>query len=316
MGAPGELALLQYTLLELWQHRRTSTEGKVARLTLDAYQELGGVRGTLQKRATEVFENLIEAEQTIAKRIFLALTQLGEGTEDTRRRVMKSELVSPAFPVESIEQVLEKLVAAKLVVTSQEGHQAHLQNGNQAQQPNASTTEILDVVHETLIRHWSLLRGWLDENREMLRRLRRIEQAAQEWDSAGQPLTGEYLLHGLRLRDAEDFKRTYPCELSALAQQYVTSSYEEIQRARRESRQLQIAVPTVLLIALAAIFTQYRGAVQSQAEQSHQLQLLTARERAAIAQNMLQDKSHDPMTALLISRVCRRIQRIYPRDAN
>ena len=329
VGAPGELSLLQYTLLELWQQRRTNTEGKVACLTLDAYQELGGVRGTLQKRATKVFNHLTEIEQAVAKRVFLALTQLGEGTEDTRRRVTKSELVSPAFPVELIEQVLEKLVAAKLVVTSQAMSQATSQATSQVTSqiqmeggensrsiPNASTSEILDVVHETLIRHWSLLRGWLDENREMLRRLRRIEQAAQEWDSAGQPSAGEYLMHGLRMRDAEDFNRTYPGELSAVAQQCVAASHEEIRRARRESRQLQIAVPTVLLIALAAIFNQYRGAIDAQAEQSRQLQLLMARERAAIAQNILQDKNHDPMAALLISRVAAESSESTPETQN
>ncbi|MBD3883177.1 caspase family protein [Phormidium tenue FACHB-886] len=298
IGAPGELALLQCTLLELWQ--RCSTEGKAARLTLEAYQELGGISGTLQKRATEVFEQLTEVEQSVAKRVFLALTQLGEGTEDTRRHAMKLELVSPAFPAALIEQVLEKLVSAKLVVTSQEGH--HTQPQRQQPLPN-SATEMIDIAHETLIRHWSLLRSWLDSDREMLRRLRRIEQAAREWNSVGQPPAEEYLLHGLRLRDAEDFQRTYPGQLSAVAHQYVTLSHEEIRRARRESRQLQIAVPAVLLVTLMAIFTQYRGAVHSQAEKDRQLQIVTARERAAIAQNILQEKSHDPMAALLVSRV-------------
>ncbi|MBW4659626.1 MAG: caspase family protein [Drouetiella hepatica Uher 2000/2452] len=311
IGAPGELPLLQYTLLELWNHRRTGLEGGVARLTLDTYQELGGMRGTLQKRATEVFSQLTLEEQTVAKRIFLALTQLGEGTEDTRRRVMKSELVSSVFPAALVEQVLEKMVAAKLVVTSCErGWQAPKKQdqigstaiGSSIVLDKQLTGEMVDVVHETLIRNWGLLRNWLDENREMLRRMRRIEQAAQEWGSAGQP-SGEFLMNGLRLRDAEDFQRTYPQELSALAQRYIAASHSETRRARRESRQLQIAVPTVLLIALAAVLNQYRGTLHWQAEKDHQIQLATSRERAAIAQTILQDGSSDPMTALLVSRL-------------
>ena len=280
-GAPGELPLLQYTLLELWQHRRINAEAGLARLTLDVYQELGGIRGTLQKRATEVFYSLTEQEQTIAKRIFLALTQLGEGTEDTRRRVAKSELVSAAYPAELVDRVLEKLVAAKLIVTNQD----------------------VDVIHEALIRNWSLLRNWLSENRDMLRRLRRIEEAAQEWDNAGQPPGDEYLLYGLRLRDAEDFLRSYPCELSALAQRFIAVSHDETRRARRESRQIQIAVPAMLLATLAVVFSQYHSAVRSQAEKNYQLQIATSRERAAIAQSILQDRDTDPMAALLISRL-------------
>lgn len=280
-GAPGELPLLQYTLLELWQRRRISTEGGIARLTLEAYQELGGVRGTLQKRATEVFHSLTEPEQRIAKRIFLALTQLGEGTEDTRRRVVKSELISPDYPADRVDRVLEKLVAAKLVITDQE----------------------VDVVHEALIRNWSLLRSWLNENREMLRRLRRIEQSAQEWDRAGQPAAGDYLLAGLRLGDAEDLLKSYSHELSTLAQKFITTSREDRRQAKRESWQLQIAVPSLLLATLAIVFSQYKGAVQSQAERAYQLQIATSRERAAVAQSILQDTNTDPMTALLISRL-------------
>ncbi|NJR67118.1 MAG: hypothetical protein HC772_20280, partial [Leptolyngbyaceae cyanobacterium CRU_2_3] len=311
IGAPGELPLLQYTLLELWKQRRINPKGGPDRLTLEAYQELGSIRGTLQTQATAVFNRLTSEEQTIAKRIFLALTQLGEGTEDTRRRVMKAELLSPAFPEELVEQVLEKLVAAKLVITShQEGqypsenwHQPRLTATLELSQLKSSTSEIVDVAHETLIRNWPLLRSWLEESRDILRRLRRIEQAAQEWDSAGQSLVGEYLLHGLRLRDAEDFQRAYPHELSALAQQYIAISQTEIRRARRESRQLQIAVPSMLLITLAAVLSQYGGAVHSASEKDHQLQMATSRERAAIAQTILQDTNRDPMTALLVSRL-------------
>ncbi|GAB4377930.1 MAG: hypothetical protein Kow00121_28710 [Elainellaceae cyanobacterium] len=280
-GAPGELPLLQYTLLELWQRRRIGTSGAVARLTLDAYQELGGIRGTLQKRATEVFFSLTEREQTVAKRVFLSLTQLGEGTEDTRRRVARSELVSAAYPIELVEQVLEKLVAAKLIIMNPE----------------------VDVIHEALIRNWPLLRTWLGENREMLRRLRRVEQLAQEWNSLGQPSVGEYLLSGLRLRDAEDFLKSYPQELSTLAQQFIAASHQESRRARRESRQLQVAVPSFLVATLAIVFSQYYSAVQSHAEKDRQLQLITARERAAIAQSILQASDGTPETALLVSRV-------------
>jgi WD40 repeat protein len=279
-GAPGELPLLQYTLLELWQRRQTGADGATV-LTLESYQELGGIQGTLQKRATDVFCRLTEPEQPIAQRIFLALTQLGDGTEDTRRRVSKSELVTPAYSMEAVNQVLEKLVTAKLIVVDHE----------------------IDVIHEALIRNWPLLRTWLNDHREILRRLRKVEQSAQEWDQSGQSIAGDYLLSGLRLEDAEDLRKRYPQELSTLAQQFIAVSCEDVRRARRESRQLQIAVPSVLLAALAVMFSQYYGSVTSQAEKVQQLQRATSRERAAIAQSILQTNQADPMSALLVSRL-------------
>ncbi|MBD2089070.1 caspase family protein [Microcoleus sp. FACHB-1515] len=239
MGAPGELPLLQYTLQQLWQQRQIDGKG-VAHLTLDTYTTLGGIRGTLQQRATEVFNGLAPAEQAIAQRIFLALTQLGEGTEDTRRRVIKSELVRPDCSIEQIDRTLEKLVAAKLVITSQ---------GDES----ADHAEAIDVTHEALIRSWPLLRTWLENNREMLRRQRRIEQAAQEWQQVGRAIAPEYLLHGARLTEAEDFVRTHVQELSALAQEYVYTSQQERERVRRASRRLQFALPAVVALALLAV---------------------------------------------------------------
>lgn len=309
IGSPGEMALLQYTLWELWQHRQIDVAGGPSRLTLNAYMELGGVRSTLQKRATETFYSLTPEEQIVARRIFLSLTQLGEGTEDTRRRVVKSELVTPAFSEDLVGRTVEKLVAAKLIVTNREAATLVPVCAGpvlEEDEPTIPLTlergqETIDVTHEALIRNWTLLREWLEENREMLRRQRRIEQAAQEWDGAGQPSNGAYLLQELRLRDAEDFVKTYPQELSALAQQFVAVSQTEVRRRRRQAQQRRFVVPSALMITLAMTLSQQRSILQT-AEKDHQLQLSTSREQAAIAQSILQQTS-DATTALLISRL-------------
>jgi len=359
VGAPGELPLLQYTLMELWQRRYYPPEGGAPHLTLDAYTALGGVRGTLQKRADEIFYSLELEEQQVAKRIFIALTQLGEGTEDTRRRVLKSELVGGQFPPTLVETVVEKLVRAKLIVTNQimtggshqgqvdqrfanistalrlaqvarkkspkvepsrlwatgggaetKGYDFNVIQLTQSFDLKASqdsldggSQETVDIAHEALIRNWALLRSWLDENREVLRRLRRIERAAQEWHSAQQPRSPEFLLHGSRLVDAEDFWHHYPHELSQQAQEYLTISREESRRVRHELRLLQVSIPLTLLVALGVTFAQYKVAADSRSEKDYQLHIATSRQWSAIAQSILQEPEGDPMAALLISRL-------------
>lgn len=376
VGAPGELPLLQYTLLELWQRRQQDPNGGPSRLTLDAYAELGGVRGTLQKRADEIFYSLSYEEQRVAKRIFIALTQLGEGTEDTRRRVLKSELVSPHVSAELVERVLEKLVIAKLVVTNQitpsNGHQERIdqrfanvstalrlaqvvrtksvQSGQgkaltqslpqiqttltkgynlnvtrlsqvvdfNAMQPSVGNgcQETVDIAHEALIRNWGLLRSWLDESREMLRRQRQIERGAREWNVVQQVRSPEYLLRGNRLIDAEDFLAHYSDELSALAQRYIAVSREENCRMKRELRMLQVSVPCTLMVALGITFAQYRAADKSQAEKNFQLQVATSRQWSAIAQSVLQEPDNDPVTSLLISRLAAERGHTYEAEAS
>jgi hypothetical protein len=63
-----------------------------SQLRLTNYEQLGGVKGALEKQANQVYETLSDEEKPVAQCIFLALTQLGEGTEDTRQADMETGL--------------------------------------------------------------------------------------------------------------------------------------------------------------------------------------------------------------------------------
>ncbi|WP_392482129.1 hypothetical protein [Nostoc sp. C110] len=209
---PGSLPLLQYTLTELWRKR------EVNRITLAEYSRLGGVKGTLQKRADEVYDALdSKEEQLTAKRIFIELTQLGEGTEDTRRQVFKTDLVNPQQSAEVVEQVLMKLTDARLVVTSQ----------LQARGESQKTVTVVDVAHEALIRHWSRLRAWVSENRAAIRVERKIEAASEEWESKNK--SKDYLFTGSKLAEAENYLQEYGDLglLSHLASEFVQKSIQQ-----------------------------------------------------------------------------------------
>lgn len=83
---PGALPLLQYALTELFEQRQDHL------ITRAAYQQIGGVQGALGRRAEAVYAELDEAGRAAARQLFLRLVTLGEGAEDTRRRVLRSEL--------------------------------------------------------------------------------------------------------------------------------------------------------------------------------------------------------------------------------
>jgi len=69
---PGALPLLSHALLETWRRR----SGR--RLSLRGYAESGGVRGALARTAATVFrERLTPAQQVVARRVFVRLTELG-----------------------------------------------------------------------------------------------------------------------------------------------------------------------------------------------------------------------------------------------
>ena len=231
--SPGSLPLLQYTLTELWQQRTEE------RLTLTSYSKLGGVRGTLQTRATEVYESLSLEEQQATKRIFLELTQLGEGTEDTRRQVVQRDLVTSQHPEVAINRVIQRLADEKLVVTSTLSNQI----------------AVVDVAHEALIRHWLLLRKWIEESRDILRQKRKIEAAAVEWRDRGK--AKDYLLQGKPLRDANDYQLV-PSEnvrsSSDLAFEFIQASLRQEQNNRLKLIGFFLIIPLGLSLYLGIEF--------------------------------------------------------------
>ncbi|MBN3963316.1 pentapeptide repeat-containing protein [Nostoc sp. NMS8] len=224
-NSPGSLPLLQYTLTELWQQRTEE------RLTLTTYSKLGGVRGTLQTRATQVYESLSLEEQQATKRIFLELTQLGEGTEDTRRQVLQRDLVTSQHPEVVIHRIIQRLADEKLVVTSTLSNQI----------------AVVDVAHEALIRHWLLLRKWIEESRDILRQKRKIEAAAIEWRDREK--AKDYLLQRKRLREVEDFQKqqTENLRLADLAIEFIQASV----RQRRNNRFRSIAFFLIIPLGLS-----------------------------------------------------------------
>ena len=207
-GSPGHLPLLQYTLTKLWEYRLLSNS-----LSLRTYQYLGGIKGTLESRATAVYEQFSAAEQTNVKYIFLALTQLGEGTEDTRRRILKQDLITAQHPETIVDTVVQRLADAKLIVTNEV-----IQKGVGAR------VATIDIAHESLIRNWSLLRNWIEQNRHQLREKHRIEAAAAEWRDRG-GVRG-YLLQGIPLSEAKRFQKEQAehLPLSVLAAEFIKES--------------------------------------------------------------------------------------------
>ena len=212
-GAPGSLPLLQYTLKELWQQRQGN------QLVLSTYLELGRINGTLDKRATEIYNSFEAAEQQTVQHIFQQLTQLGEGTEDTRRRVFQADLVAePKHSTMRVQQVIERLSAPdhRLLVTSEV-----VTKGDASER-----LAIVDVAHEALIRHWQLLRQWIEQNRDLLRQQRKIEASAVAWRE--QRRKRGYLIQGRQLGDAQRFRKAHGdlFPLSGLAQDFIGRSLQ------------------------------------------------------------------------------------------
>ncbi|MGK7914235.1 MAG: hypothetical protein AB4038_01610, partial [Prochloraceae cyanobacterium] len=249
----GALAILQYILEQLWQNR---TE---ARLTLQSYQEqIGGLKGALENKANELYDNLSDEEKNCAKWIFLSLVHLGEGQEDTRRRLLKSELFAAKYSQDLLESTLQKLIAAKLLVVStgpveiNEVRSREVRGFSSEEKENYLTSEVsIEIAHEILIRNWSQLRWWLDQNRQRLGLMREIEQNASRWRNY--QCNESYLLTGVALAQAEKIHLEYVDELSLKTREYIQASLqlrERLVKERQKQRQREKNKNNLLLLGL------------------------------------------------------------------
>jgi hypothetical protein len=174
--------------------------------------------------------NFHPAEQTIARGIFLRLTELGEGVQDTRRRVKMDELAQPKNKSGG-ESAEKTLTDARLVTTEQDS---------------------AEVAHEALIREWGTLRKWLDEDRESLRLHRHLTESAQEWQRRGRE-AGE-LYRGARLIQLQEWVKEHSDLLSPLEREFVKSKPEcEETRAGCAGLGLGLRVLALLLLAVLGV---------------------------------------------------------------
>jgi len=178
---PGNLPVLEFALTELWTRR----EGKI--LTHRAYEQIGEVSGAIVQRAESVYAGLNSRQQEIAKRALSRLVwigPLGDNSQESRQRVPFNQFDEEA------RRVLQVLAEGRLVVIGQYGMEGEL---------------TVEISHEALIRKWSRLREWLDEDREFLLWRRRLQISREIWRQAGEEETS--LLKGTPLREAERWLR-------------------------------------------------------------------------------------------------------------
>jgi len=243
-GQAGCLPLLQYTLDRLWETELQAATFQTRTLTISTYRQLGGVRGALQQRVDQVYSALPEAEQLAAQRIFLKLVGIGGNAEagiewqPVRRRAYRME-----FSTGLEQKVLTQLINENLLIS------------NRPAQSQASTVEI---VHETLLSSWAMLRDLIQNNRKAIADSNRIQEQWQQWQqtkSEDDLLRGSLLVRALELKEDETFQQVL-YGFGAGEEQFIRRSMEWHNRERR--RTIVGLTIVAALIAAAAIFAGFQ----------------------------------------------------------
>lgn len=274
---PGALPLLAYALEATWARRRGRT------MTLAGYQGSGGVRGAIATAAEAVHEALSEPERRVARRLLLGLVAVGDGVDDTRRRVPKAALTGGDADALT---VLDRLVSTRLVTVDEEK---------------------VEIAHEALLRAWPRLARWLDSDRAGLLVHRRLTDATTTWLALGRDPGSLYrgaqladLRAWLAGRDDGDL-RSEEREFVAASEAAEEAEREFVQRNNRRLKRGIAALAVLVVVAVAAggiALWQQRVADAQRSQALAQHAIAVSREYSA---ESLWAKDTDPRRSLLLA---------------
>ncbi|MGW0710898.1 nSTAND1 domain-containing NTPase [Streptomyces sp. NPDC002643] len=222
-GQAGVLPLLSHALLQTWRRRRGNA------LTLDAFEAAGALEGALARTAEEFYQELDAGRRRLARQVFVRLTALGDGTEDTRRPAPLAELEGLAGAGDGeLRAVLDLAAGARLLTLDRDR---------------------VELAHEALIRCWPRLHGWLTEDREATRTGRRLTDAAQAWEALGREPGALFRGTGLALAAGLDRTAMSVSEREFLDAGLAAEEAEHTAvRRRARFRRLGVALLGVLLV--------------------------------------------------------------------
>ena len=209
-GQAGALPQLQYALRELWQE---CIQGEGRQLTLECYEEIGGVEGALQKRAEALYATFSPSEQGFIQRLMLDMVESAETEQPTRRPIAWKRVQEISGSVQS-QEVVKTLTTERLLVADERG---------------------LQVAHEALFSKWSRCAEWIAENRDNISRHRRLERDAQDWFDHAKGK--DYLLPLGKLVEFETWQDQL--ELLEWEAEFVWESRKECDRLQQEEEARQ-----------------------------------------------------------------------------
>lgn len=223
-GPGGGLPLLSHALLTTWQRRQDGV------LTFAGYRASGGIAQSLAQTADTVMRDIGPSGELIAREMLLRLVHLGDGTDDTRRRVLIHDVLpepdDPGYPV--ARHVLDTFLQERLVIVDEDSVQ---------------------LTHEALIRGWPQLQGWITADRARLLVRQRLSEDAETWRR--QSRDPAYLYVDNRLVAAQEAAGSgRQSELGPLQHAFLAAS---ARRARRRSRITLSVIVTLSMLLVTAV---------------------------------------------------------------
>ena len=234
----GRLPLLAHALRATWQQRHGHT------LTVEGYRSTGGIYRAVATSADRVFTGLDPAGRHSARTLFLRLIKIGDGTEDTRRRLARADLLRDLDP-SSVGPVVDAFTQGRLLTQER---------------------DTVEITHEALLRAWPRLRQWIDTDRAGNLIRQELDEAATAWNRDHRDTAGLY--RGSRLETARTWatSRSIEDDLSPAASAFLTASTTQERHTVKLRRAVLVLLSVLSLVASGAAVVALRQTATARSE--------------------------------------------------
>lgn len=225
-----QLPIMQHVLSRLWQRAVPSTDDRRLTLRLADYETVGELQGAFGAHAAEVMERLSQPARAIVRRVFRALVT-GTTISDAVRRPRRFG-------------DLTRIVATEPAIVMEVVNAFRAPDCNFLRPPLVDPIHddtIIDISHESLIRQWPSLTGWLVEEARATSLWQRLASSQASFERGeGDLLAGLDLANILAWWEQETPNAFWS---SALVRDHATiSAYvEKSKRAEEERREREEA---------------------------------------------------------------------------
>src|SRR4051812_6074892 len=254
-----ELPLVQHVLMRTWDHWARQGRG-AGPIDLVNYEAVGTLRDALSMHAEEAYSEAGEGNgQRNAERIFKALTDTFTDPRGIRRPTSIGELAA-------ICEASEPDVGAVVEIFRRAGRSFLMPPPSVP----LSTSVIVDLSHESLMRCWSRLVTWAAEERSSTSLYVRLSREASWYEEGAAGLGGDPELElGLRWRRANHptaaWARRYDTAFDR-AMQFLDRSETERDRQRADRRaqrirNLRLAWGTAAVLLIACVVVAWQGLI-------------------------------------------------------
>jgi tetratricopeptide (TPR) repeat protein len=244
---PDQLPILQHALMRTWDYWEAHhPDGRP--IDLEDYAATGGMAEALSLHADEAYAGLPDERHcAIARRLFQCLTEKGADNREVRHPTTVANIATVAeVEIAEVVSVIEHFRRpARSFLMPPAG-------------VALDATSVIDISHESLIRGWKRLKGWVEEECNSAALFRRLAQTAElyrdgkaglwrdpelqialAWKENDRPTSGW----------AERYHPGFAQAMGFLETSRIARDAEA--RAKRQQRRRTVAVSSALLVLLA-----------------------------------------------------------------